>query len=347
MPLHGPGEVAILLGLAGNRVFRSRSPLVFRALFEASGRRGAYLRLAARDAAEAMDLFRGLGLAGMDLCPSLRESMLPFLDGLEGDATAGGAVDFLRRAGDGRILGGSLGIPRGAPASTFAARGVAEHGAAARSTAALPDVDAALLAHALQSWERLTGVVVPGAALERATRALAAARAGAGRPGIALVGLMGSGKSSAGSILAALLGLPFVDSDAVIEGDAGMPVARIFALEGEGGFRARETRILERITRGPPCVLAAGGGLPLSAVNRGLLAASFETVWLQVSPETAARRVGGGDGRPLLEGRDALSVLRSLGKERQMAYASVADLVVAAEDEGPATTAGRIHDEIR
>lgn len=100
---------------------------------------------------------------------------------------------------------------------------------------------------------------------------------------IALVGFMGSGKTTVGRALAGLLGFPFIDLDAAIENAAGKRISAIFAEEGEGAFRVRETEALRSLaSRGEGEVLACGGGVVVSETNRRLLAAEFIAVWLDV-----------------------------------------------------------------
>ncbi len=102
---------------------------------------------------------------------------------------------------------------------------------------------------------------------------------------IALIGLMGAGKTATGKALARLLSVPFVDADIEIARQAGMPVAEIFAREGESGFRVRELRAIDRLTSiSEPAVLSTGGGAPASAAGGRLLEERCLCVWLHVVP---------------------------------------------------------------
>ncbi|WP_295172597.1 shikimate kinase [uncultured Brevundimonas sp.] len=101
---------------------------------------------------------------------------------------------------------------------------------------------------------------------------------------IALVGLMGVGKSSVGRRLANRLRLPFADGDVEIEAAAGMTVSEIFAALGEAEFRAGEARVIRRLLEGPPIVLATGGGAMMNPETRALLKAKADTVWLRADP---------------------------------------------------------------
>jgi shikimate dehydrogenase len=163
---------------------------------------------------------------------------------------------------------------------------------------------------------------------------------------IALVGLMGAGKSRSGEALAESLGLAFVDLDQEIGREAGASIPEIFRREGESGFRERELRVLDRITSiSGPAVLAAGGGAPTSAASAAILRERCLCVWLLVSPATAADRTRGG-GRPLLEGFDPQARLASLEAERRGAYAACSGLIVSTEGREPEAVAEVIHDEI-
>lgn len=144
---------------------------------------------------------------------------------------------------------------------------------------------------------------------------------------IALVGLMGVGKSTVGRRLARRLGLPFADGDVEIEAAAAMTVSDIFARYGEGEFRAGEARVMRRLLEGPRRVVATGGGAMLNPETRALMKARAVTVWMRAELEIVAQRVQRRDTRPLLRGRDPLATLRELAEARYPLYAS-ADLVV-------------------
>jgi shikimate kinase len=127
---------------------------------------------------------------------------------------------------------------------------------------------------------------------------------------IALVGLMGVGKSSVGRRLASALELPFRDADAEVEAAAGRSISDIFADLGEPAFREGERRVIARLLDQPPHVLATGGGAFMSPDTRALIKSQAISVWLKADLEVLARRVGRKETRPLLKDKEPLDVLR-------------------------------------
>ncbi|MEO0607835.1 MAG: shikimate kinase [Pseudomonadota bacterium] len=150
---------------------------------------------------------------------------------------------------------------------------------------------------------------------------------------VALVGLMGAGKSTVGRRLANRLGLNFVDSDDEIEKAAGLSVADIFALHGEEEFRRVEQKVLDRLLNGPAHVLATGGGAYLSEQTRDLMRDRAVTIWLNADLETLWKRVSRRSHRPLLRRPDAKDVLADLFQQRRPIY-ELADITVPSVD-GP------------
>ena len=137
---------------------------------------------------------------------------------------------------------------------------------------------------------------------------------------IALVGLMGAGKTTVGRRLAARLGLPFVDSDAAIEQAEGMSIAEMFDSRGEAAFRARERQAIAALADGSPRVIAVGGGAFADESNRNLLLERSTVIWLDAPFEILARRLAGGGDRPLLRGPDSEAALGALAAERAPFY---------------------------
>lgn len=162
---------------------------------------------------------------------------------------------------------------------------------------------------------------------------------------VALVGMPASGKSSVGAVLARLLRLPFVDLDEAIERDAGMSVAEVFGLEGEPGFRDRESRLLAGLAAGGSIVLATGGGCVEAASNRRLLSERFTCVWLKAGLATLERRAASGE-RPLLSG-DAAARLATLAARRLPLYEECASLSADTEGRSPSAIAEEIHASMR
>ena len=154
---------------------------------------------------------------------------------------------------------------------------------------------------------------------------------------IALVGMMGVGKSTVGRKLAESLAAPFVDSDEEIEKAAGLSVQEIFAMHGEPEFRRGERRVIERLLNGPQIVLATGGGAYMDATTRALLKEKAVTVWLRADLDLIWKRVNRRDTRPLLKRDNPRQVLADLLAQRAPVYAE-ADLTVDS-GEGPANDA--------
>ena len=152
----------------------------------------------------------------------------------------------------------------------------------------------------------------------------------ASRP-IVLVGMMGAGKTSVGRVLASRLEVPFIDLDEEVERRTGRRVAEIFGAEGEGAFRALESRVLADVLGDAqaPVVLSTGGGVVTTAHNRQLLAdPRFDVVLLEASIDELSTRLPSDDARPLLRG-DRREVLLSLWQEREVDYRTVAKVVVS------------------
>jgi shikimate kinase len=146
-----------------------------------------------------------------------------------------------------------------------------------------------------------------------------------------LVGMMGAGKSTVARMLAEALGCPAFDTDEMVERRAGRTVAEMFAAEGEEAFRAAESQAIGELgSVAGPLVASVGGGAVLSEANRAALRSLGTVVWLRALPGTLARRVGRGNGRPLLRraGVGPREVLAQIAEERQALYLEVADLVV-------------------
>ena len=160
---------------------------------------------------------------------------------------------------------------------------------------------------------------------------LNAIRAALGQRSIVLVGLMGCGKSAIGRRLAAKLALPFVDADEEIEKAAGKSIEDIFADHGEPYFREGERKVLSRLLRSGPQVLATGGDAFMNEETRAAVAEHGVSVWLRAELPLLVRRVAKRGNRPLLKGGDPEAVLQNLMTTRYPVYAQ-ADLTVESRD---------------
>ncbi|TXL77120.1 shikimate kinase [Vineibacter terrae] len=148
---------------------------------------------------------------------------------------------------------------------------------------------------------------------------------------VALVGLMGAGKSAIGRRLAGRLGLPFVDADAEIEAAAACTIEEFFDRYGEAQFRAGERRVIQRLLDGPTIVLATGGGAFMDIQTRTLMRQRAITIWLRAELPVLIERVGRRTNRPLLKQDDPETVLRRLMALRYPVYAE-ADITVDSRD---------------
>jgi shikimate kinase len=163
---------------------------------------------------------------------------------------------------------------------------------------------------------------------------------------IALIGLMGAGKSSIGRRLAQTLDLPFRDADEEVERAAGRSVSDIFAELGEPAFRAGERRVIARLLTEPPHVLATGGGAFMDPQTRALIAQNALSIWLKADVEVLIRRVGRKSDRPLLRAGDPAQVLRDLAEVRYPVYA-LADITVDSVDTAHSSTVHAILQAMR
>ena len=164
---------------------------------------------------------------------------------------------------------------------------------------------------------------------------------------IFLIGPMGAGKSTIGRQLADVLQKNFVDSDDEIERRTGASVSLIFEIEGEEGFRRRESAILDELTQRDTVVLATGGGAVLAASNRTALKSRGMVVYLQVPVATLVARTHRDRNRPLLRDGERRAKFDEIMRVRQPLYLEIADVIVAADQRAPATVAQEIVSKIR
>ncbi len=153
-----------------------------------------------------------------------------------------------------------------------------------------------------------------------------------GQGSLILVGLMGAGKSSVGKRLAARLNIPFVDADTAIEEAAGMSIADIFSIYGEAAFRDGERRVIARLLKSGPQVLATGGGAYMNEQTRDEIKAAGISIWLKADLDTLMQRVSRRSTRPLLKTHDPEGTMRALMDVRYPIYAH-ADYTIYSRDE--------------
>ncbi|PSF05831.1 shikimate kinase AroK [Marinobacter fuscus] len=152
---------------------------------------------------------------------------------------------------------------------------------------------------------------------------------------VVLVGPMGAGKTTIGRLLAKELGYRFMDTDRIIEERCGANIPWIFDVEGEDGFRQRETAMLEELSSEAETVLATGGGAVMRPENRPLLRKDSIIVYLRTSIEQQVERTRKDRNRPLLQSEDPEAVLRTLFALRDPIYTELADIIMYTDRKSP------------
>jgi len=155
---------------------------------------------------------------------------------------------------------------------------------------------------------------------------------------IFLVGPMGAGKTTIGRLLAEQLDLEFVDLDEAIEESCGADIAWIFDVEGEDGFRHRETELLDILTQRDDIVLATGGGAILSGVNRKYIKSRGVVVYLNATIDQLLDRTRHDKKRPLLQVTNPRPIFEKILSERAPLYQEVADIVLSSKCQKPQLT---------
>ena len=164
--------------------------------------------------------------------------------------------------------------------------------------------------------------------------------------------MMGSGKTAVAEALAVKLGWTAIDTDDIIEKQAGITIAELFSSQGEESFRAAETAAICSLEdKGEPLVVSVGGGAVIRPSNREAMRRLGTVVWLRAQPERLAARVGSGEGRPVLGGgglgvEGAAARLSELAEQRRPFYEQVADLVVDTDQLVPEEVAGEIAQQL-
>lgn len=161
-----------------------------------------------------------------------------------------------------------------------------------------------------------------------------------------LMGYRGSGKSTVAVALAERLGWETVDSDDLIESEAGEPIVKIFEQQGEKGFRDLEQRVVESLCERQETVVALGGGAVLRGATREALAAAGPVVWLTAPAATLAARIGGdaasGERRPSLTGRPIAEEVAEVLAAREPIYRQCANVAVEVDGRSPEAIADEI-----
>lgn len=163
-----------------------------------------------------------------------------------------------------------------------------------------------------------------------------------GSSNIFLVGMMGAGKTTLGKTLAQRLRREFVDTDRVLVERTGVPVATIFEIEGEDGFRRRETSLLAELSGRDHCVIATGGGVVLAEGNRRLMRDAGTVVYLRARLESLWERTRHDSNRPLLAAPDPRARLAELLEEREPLYREVAHVIVDTGAQSATTLVNRV-----
>ena len=148
---------------------------------------------------------------------------------------------------------------------------------------------------------------------------------------VALVGMMGSGKSAIGKVVSSIIDVPFKDADVEIEQAAKLSIPEIFERHGEKFFRDREDQIIKRLLREKCCILATGGGAFMNKKIRASIKEQGVSVWLNADLETLWKRVKHKRTRPLLRTHNPKETLKNIYTDRIKTY-SLADIIIDSHD---------------
>jgi shikimate kinase len=164
---------------------------------------------------------------------------------------------------------------------------------------------------------------------------------------IFLVGMMGAGKTTLGRALAQRTGSEFLDTDRLLVERTGVPVTTIFEIEGESGFRRRESTVLAEIAQRDGCVVATGGGIVLAEENRRVMRESGTVVYLRARLENLWERTRHDATRPLLSTPDPRGTLQSLLEQREPLYRQAAHVVIDTGSQASSTLVSRVIAAVR
>lgn len=153
---------------------------------------------------------------------------------------------------------------------------------------------------------------------------------------------MGAGKTTIGKLLAKHLGKDFYDTDHEIEKRTGVKIPVIFELEGEAGFRKRETAVIQDLTKLNNIVMATGGGAVIAEENRQLLQANGTVIYLRANVNELWHRTRNDKHRPLLQNVDIRAKLEQLYAERNPLYTQTATFIIDTGNQSVASLLNRI-----
>ena len=166
-----------------------------------------------------------------------------------------------------------------------------------------------------------------------------------GKRSLVLVGLMGAGKSTIGKRVAQMLGIPFIDADTEIEAVSRMTIPELFERYGEPEFRDLERRVIRRILRSGPKVLATGGGAFMNEQTRKAITRAGVSVWLKADLDVLMERVSRKGNRPLLKTANPRATMQELMDKRYPVY-ELSDITVMSRDEKKDVMAGEVIDAL-
>ena len=166
-----------------------------------------------------------------------------------------------------------------------------------------------------------------------------------GKRSVVLVGLMGAGKSTIGKRVAQMLGVNFIDADTEIEAVSRMTIPELFERYGEAEFRDLERRVIRRILRSGPRVLATGGGAFMNEQTRKAIGRAGISVWLKADLDTLMERVSRKGNRPLLKTADPRATMQSLMDVRYPVY-GLSQITIHSREEKKEVMAGEVVDAL-
>ncbi len=164
---------------------------------------------------------------------------------------------------------------------------------------------------------------------------------------IALIGFMGTGKSSVSHALCKKLDMSEIDMDEIIVKEQGLAISAIFEKYGEEYFREAEAQLLQRLAEGQDCVISCGGGTVTREKNVCLLREFAYIVLLTASPQTVYSRVKNSTARPVLNGNMTVEYIEALMQKRETAYKKAADITVSTDGKSIKQICSEIIEELK